>query len=140
MKKYQVLCFKMFHDCSNLHRFVVKWESVTRRWEKSLKCVYCKRKVLNVKFWFTNAGGFRVASIQFSPLEPAHVNSVQTKFSDPLTCGPIQTVHFSLFFFFYFLELGRATIFLFIPTLTINVDVDKHIKDLNCWGLADFVI
>jgi hypothetical protein len=104
---------------------------------ETLECVYRKRKVLNVNFWFTNKGGFQVASVQFSPLGPAYVNSVQTEFPNPLIRGPIQIAH-SLFFFFSFLELDRTTIFLFTPTLTINVD--KHIKDLNCWGLADFVI
>jgi hypothetical protein len=66
--------------------------------EKSLQCVYRKRKVLNAEFWFTNAGELRVPSIQLFPPEPVHVNSVQTEFLDPLARGPIQTAHFPLFF------------------------------------------
>jgi hypothetical protein len=77
----------------------MKWESANRRWEKSLEWVYHKRKVLNEEFWFTNADGFRVSSVQLSPPEPTHVNSVQTEFPDPLTRVPIQTANFYLFFF-----------------------------------------
>jgi hypothetical protein len=121
MKKDQVFGFKMFHGCFSFHEFEVKWESMKKRREKSLKCVYYKRKVLNATFWFTYAGGFRAPSLQFPLPGLAHNNSFQTEFFNPLTRVTHYKPSKSLYFLRVFLDWDGFRFF--CPALLVGTSV-----------------